>query len=63
MSVLFLEVTLTVHYQAFIVQFIVWQSLRLHIQNYVINVFSTKSHGVRQVFFEHGLVEMKSAAV
>lgn len=62
-SMVFLEVTLTGKFQEF--PFIVWQSFWMHVQNFVINVFSTKNHGVRQVFLEHayGLVEMKSAAI
>lgn len=62
-SMVFLGVTLTGKFQEF--PFIVWQSFWMHVQNFVINVFSTKNHGVRQVFLEHayGLVEMKSAAI
>ena len=60
-SMVFLEATLTGKFQEF--PFIVWQSFWMHVQNFVINVFSTKNHGVRQVFLEHGLVEMKSAAI
>lgn len=48
-SMVFLEVTLTGKFQEF--PFIVWQSFWMHVQNFVINVFSTKNHGVRQVFF------------
>ena len=45
----FLEVTLTGKFQEFPV--IIWQSFWMHVQNFVINVFSTKNHVVRQVFF------------